>query len=115
MRGCLRPRAAAGGTTPGQSWPPTSAGREAGAEPLDELRRALDVARPAVSIVHAPAQLWRRILDDASLRVRSGLLRVDLPEDRALAALAVIELRERRLPVRVAPRPLGLVASRRAL
>jgi soluble lytic murein transglycosylase-like protein len=49
------------------------------------------------------------------LPLRSGLLRADLAEDRPLAALAVIELRERRLGVRVASRPLGLVASRRAL
>ena len=45
----------------------------------------------------------------------AGLLRADLPADRALAALAVAELRERRLPARVAARPLGRVASRRAL
>ena len=37
------------------------------------------------------------------------------PTDRALAALAVIELRDAASPVRVASRPLGLVASRRAL
>ncbi|MGH2964297.1 MAG: pilus assembly protein TadG-related protein [Solirubrobacterales bacterium] len=84
-------------------------------ESLDELARALEAAGPAVSIVHVPAGLWLAALDDPALPLRAGLLRADLAEDRPLAALAVIELRERRLPVRVASRPLGLVASRRAL
>ena len=84
-------------------------------ESLGELARALEAAKPAVSIVHVPARLWRAALDEPSLPLRAGLLRADLAEDRPLAALAVIELRERRLPVRVASRPLGLVASRRAL
>ena len=83
--------------------------------PSDELARALEAADPAVSIVHVPAGLWRAALDEPALPLRAGLLRADLAEDRPLAALAVIELRERRLPVRVASRPLGLVASRRAL
>ncbi len=86
-----------------------------GEEALGELARALQAANPGISIVHVPARLWRPALDEPALPLRSGLLRADLSEDRSLAALAVIELRERRLPVRVASRPLGLVASRRAL
>jgi Transglycosylase SLT domain/D-alanyl-D-alanine carboxypeptidase len=84
-------------------------------ESLGELGRALEAADPELSIVHVPAGLWRAALDEPTLPLRAGLLRADLAEDRALVALAVIELRERRLPVRVASRPLGLVASRRAL
>jgi hypothetical protein len=86
-----------------------------GEESLAELARALASVNPAASIVHVPPGLWRAALDERALPLRSGLLRADLAEDRPLAALAVIELRERRLPVRVASRPLGLVASRRAL
>ncbi|HEY7150437.1 MAG TPA: transglycosylase SLT domain-containing protein [Solirubrobacterales bacterium] len=82
---------------------------------LRELAGALETARPEVSIVYVRAGLWRAALDDPALPLRGGLLRADLAEDRSLAALAVIELRERRLRVRVASRPLGLVASRRAL
>jgi len=89
-------------------------GLPAGEEWLDQLARALGAA-PAAAVVHVPARLWPVALDEPALRWRSGLLRADLPRDRALTALAVIELRERRLPARVATRPLGRVASRRAL
>ena len=65
--------------------------------------------------MHLPARLWPLALEQGGLRPRAGLLRADLPTDRALAALAVAELRERRLPARVAARPLGRVASRRAV
>jgi transglycosylase-like protein with SLT domain/D-alanyl-D-alanine carboxypeptidase-like protein len=90
-------------------------GLPGGEEALGGLASALGPAGPALSIVHLPAHLWRIALDEGGLGVRSGLIRADLPGDRPLTALAVIELRERRLPVRVATRPLGLVASRRAL
>jgi Transglycosylase SLT domain/D-alanyl-D-alanine carboxypeptidase len=82
----------------------------------DDLPRAF-AAVPAASlaIAHLPARLWTLALEQRSLRPRAGLLRADLPTDRALAALAVAELRERRLTVRVAARPLGRVASRRAM
>ena len=85
-------------------------------EALGELPRVL-AAVPAASlaIVHLPARLWPLALEEPGLRPRAGLLRADLPSDRPLAALAVAELRERRLAARVAPRPLGRVASRRAM
>ncbi len=84
-------------------------------EALGELGAALDEVCPDVSIVHLPPRLWPIALDEEAIAFRSGLIRADLREDRSLTALAVIELRERRLPARVAARPLGLVASRRAL
>jgi hypothetical protein len=90
-------------------------GLPGGEEGLPELARALQAASAPISVVHVPAGLWRRALDEPGVPLRSGLLRADLAEARALTALAVIELRERHLPVRVASRPLGLVASRRAL
>jgi hypothetical protein len=84
-------------------------------ESLGELAHALASADIELSIIHVPPGLWRGAMEEPALPMRAGLLRADLVEDRSLAALTVIELRERRLPVRVASRPLGLVASRRAL
>jgi hypothetical protein len=85
-------------------------------EALGDLPRVLEaVPAAALAIVHLPARLWPVALEQNGLRPRAGLLRADLPTDRALAALAVAELRERRLGVRVAARPLGRVASRRAV
>ena len=85
-------------------------------EALGDLPRILgDVPAPRLVIAHLPARLWPLALEQDGLRPRAGLLRADLPADRALAALAVAELRERRLPARVAARPLGRVASRRAM
>ena len=82
----------------------------------EDLPRTLEAVPAAcVAIVHMPPRLWPLALEQRSLRRRAGLLRADLPTDRALVALAVAELRERRLPVRVAVRPLGRVASRRAV
>ena len=86
-----------------------------GEDALAELARALQAANPPISVVHVPGRLWRAALGEPALGLRSGLLRADLAADRPLTALAVIELRERGVPVRVASRPLGLVASRRAL
>jgi soluble lytic murein transglycosylase-like protein len=85
-------------------------------EALEGLPAVLE-ALPAGStaIVHLPAGLWALAVGERVLRPRAALLRADLPADRSLAALAVGELRERRLPVRVATRALGRVASRRAL
>ena len=62
-----------------------------------------------------PPGCGRWPLRDRACGHARGLLRADLPSDRPLAALAVAELRERRLAARVAPRPLGRVASRRAM
>jgi hypothetical protein len=91
-------------------------GLPASAEALDELPRTLHAAPVgSLAIVHLPARLWRVALAKPDLRPRAGLLRADLPGDRPLAALAVTELRELRLAARIASRPLGRVAARRAL
>ncbi len=80
------------------------------------LAVALDASPPGTfALVHVPASRWLAALDDPALRPRAALLRADLPAERPTAALAAIELRERGLTVRIASRPLGLVASRRAL
>ncbi|MEK6327992.1 MAG: D-alanyl-D-alanine carboxypeptidase family protein [Actinomycetota bacterium] len=85
-------------------------------EALGDMSRVLEAMSAArLAIVHLPARLWPLAVGQRDLRPRAGLLRADLPADRALAALAVAELREHRLPARVAARPLGRVASRRAM
>jgi hypothetical protein len=81
---------------------------------LESVVVAGEVAAPAV-VAHLPGPLCRRLLSDAALEPQGVVLRADLPAQRALAALAVIELRERRVAARVVARPLGRVASRRAL
>jgi hypothetical protein len=91
-------------------------GLPAADDPLGRAAVALDaVPSHAFALVHVPPSLWLAALDDPALRPRAALLRADLPAERATAALAAIELRERGLTVRIASRPLGLVASRRVL
>src|SRR3954471_15069006 len=87
-----------------------------GEDPLGELRRAVDaLPNGAVAIAHLPASLLQAALNGAVQKPVAALLRADLPRDRSLTAMTAIELRGRGLPVRVASRPLGRVAARRAL
>jgi hypothetical protein len=87
-----------------------------GQEALDDLRRATGALPPgALAIAHLPGGLWQDAIADSLSAPTGALLRADLPRDRSLAALAVIELRTRRIPARIASRPLGRVAARRAL
>ncbi len=82
---------------------------------LPGLSSLLDRLGPeSAAIVHLPASVWPFALEGC-LEPDAALLRADLPAERPLVALAVGELRERGLPARVATRPLGRVASRRAL
>jgi len=91
-------------------------GLDASVDALAELRRAVDALPDrAVAIAHLPAELWQRALNGGVQRPSAALLRADLPRDRSLAAMSVIELRARAIPVRVAARAPGRVASRRAL
>jgi hypothetical protein len=82
---------------------------------LDRLAVGLDTAGGVVAVAYLPASLWLIALGHPALRPSGGLIRAELPRDRAAAALAAIELRERGLAARVVSRPLGRVASRRAL
>ena len=85
-------------------------------DPLAALARVLGAGLDASAvIVHVPQSLWPRAIGDPRLRARSALIRAELPADRALAALAVRELHERGMRAKVVSRPLGMVASRRAL
>jgi hypothetical protein len=85
-------------------------------DPLRPLAELLEREPPASAvIVHLPPSLWPDALQDAGVGAGAGLIRADLPSDRALAALAVRELHARGMRAKVASRPLGRVASRRAL
>ena len=65
-------------------------------------------------MVNVPGRLWVPALE-SELQVAGGCLLVSLPEERSLAALAVDQLERRGLPVRIATRPPGALAARRAL
>jgi hypothetical protein len=85
-------------------------------EPLEPVVELLTHEVPAAAvIVHMEQDLWPRAIADERMRAAAGVLRADLPGDRALAALAVGELRDRGLRAKVVSDPLGRVASRRAL
>jgi Transglycosylase SLT domain/D-alanyl-D-alanine carboxypeptidase len=87
-----------------------------GDESLDALRGAIDgLPAGGLAVAHLPPRLWRAAIEGEVSMPARALLRADLPRDRSLAALTVIELRARRIPVRVATRPLGRVATRRVL
>jgi hypothetical protein len=87
----------------------------AGPEALDSLAPIRDLAGEGLVVFHLPARLWPAALELGCAGLRAGLLRARLPRDRSLAALVVGELRSRGLRARVATRPLGRVAARRAL
>jgi Transglycosylase SLT domain/D-alanyl-D-alanine carboxypeptidase len=90
-------------------------GLDSDAKALDELARAVDmVPDRGVSVAYLPAALWQPALERFPTPA-GAMLRADLPQDRSLAALSVIELRARRVSARVASRPLGRVATRRVL
>jgi hypothetical protein len=86
---------------------------EAGEDSARELDRAVAAASSRLLLAHVPPALWMPLLD--WLCPRAGLLRADTRADRALAALAVSELRERGMGARIATRPLGRVGARRAV
>ena len=67
-----------------------------------------------IVVVNVPGRLWVPALE-SELQVAGGCLLVSLPEERSLAALAVDQLERRGLPVRIATRPPGALAARRAL
>lgn len=88
----------------------------AGDDAFDRVAELLAARLPAsLLIVHVPEAAWSEAVADRRFGAHAGLLQADLPADRALVALAVRELHERGLRAKVAGRPLGRVAARRAL
>ena len=87
----------------------------AGSTDLDGIAAALPTVRDSVAVIHLPPRLLQAILDDPRVEPSAALLCADLTADRALTALAVRDLIGRGLRVAVLKRPLGWIASRRAL
>jgi hypothetical protein len=85
-------------------------------EALDLAAAALaEVPRGSSVVAHLPERLWQEGLAHRGLQPSGALLRVELPRDRELAALAVRDLRRRHARVKVAKRPLSWLAARRAM
>lgn len=82
---------------------------------LETAAAAVDVARGALAVIHLPPDLLQEALWGSHLRPTGVLLRADLPDDRALVALAARDLLERGLSVGVLKHRLGWIAERRAL
>ncbi len=79
------------------------------------MRAALPLVRDSVAVVHLPPARLQDALAEAGIRPSGALLRADLDPDRALTALAVRDLLDRGLRVKVLKRPLAWVPARRAL
>ncbi|HEY8810027.1 MAG TPA: hypothetical protein VIM28_08395 [Solirubrobacterales bacterium] len=80
-------------------------------EAIETLAAALPLARESAAVIHLPPALLRTVLADPRIRATGVLLRADLDEDRALAALAVRDLMAEGLQVGVAKRPPGMLAA----
>jgi hypothetical protein len=86
-----------------------------GSGEIDGVAGAVAVARGSLAALHLPPSLLHPLLEESGVQLSGALLRADLGEDRALTALAARDLLARGLSVGVLKRPLGWVASRRAL
>jgi hypothetical protein len=80
-------------------------------EAIETLVAALPLARESAAVVHLPPTLLRLVVGENRIRATGVLLRADLSEDRALAALAVRDLMAAGLRVAVLKRPLGLLVA----
>ena len=82
---------------------------------FDAVRAALPLVRDSLAVVHLPPHLLQAALEENGIGAGAVLLRADLGTDRALTALAVRDLRERGLRVRVLKQLLPWLSARRAL
>jgi hypothetical protein len=82
---------------------------------LEHVRAALPLVRDSAAALHVPPALLQDILLAPGIDPTGVLLRADLTSDRALTALAVGDLLDRGLAVRVLKRSLSWVPARRAL
>ncbi|HEY1285754.1 MAG TPA: hypothetical protein VGF04_06665 [Solirubrobacterales bacterium] len=81
----------------------------------EQIAAALPLVRESTCVVHLPPALLQPLLAEPRVRPTAALLRANLGEDRALAALAARDLLDHGLRVSVLKRPLGWLAARRAL
>ena len=86
-----------------------------GPEALENVRAALPLVRDSAAVIHLPPARLQEALADAGIRLTAAMLRCDLDEDRALAALAVRDLAGRGLRTKVLKHSLGWIPARRAL
>ncbi|MET0306576.1 MAG: hypothetical protein ABW196_10165 [Solirubrobacterales bacterium] len=82
---------------------------------IKQIASALPLVRESAGIVHLPPSLLRPALEEPRIHATAVLLRADLTESRALAALAVRDLMIQGLRVAVLKQPLGWLAARAAL
>jgi hypothetical protein len=82
---------------------------------IKRLPAALPLVREAIAVVHVPPGCFQDVLRVSGAEPSAVLLCADLTSDRPLLALAVRDLRDRGLTVRVLKRPLAWVPARRAL
>jgi hypothetical protein len=88
---------------------------EASEQALEGLGEAAALAGGEVVVAHLPRSLWLPALECPELDPAAGLLLVELPRERSLAALAVAELGGRSCRARVATEAPSALAARRAL
>jgi hypothetical protein len=86
-----------------------------GPEAIEGVRAALPPVRDSVAVIHLPPAWLQAALADAGIGATGAMLRADLEQDRALAALAVRDLAGRGLRTKVLRQALGWVPARRAL
>jgi len=84
-------------------------------EPLEALGATMLEGGAELVVAHLPAALWVPALDSDAIGALGGLIVVELPRERSLAALAVGQLRARGLGVKVASATPSPFAARRAL
>jgi hypothetical protein len=85
------------------------------ASDVEQVAAALPLARESAAVIHLPPCLLQPLLEESRIEATGALLVADLPEDRALTALAVGDLLSCGLRVAVLKRPLGWLTARRAL
>jgi transglycosylase-like protein with SLT domain/D-alanyl-D-alanine carboxypeptidase-like protein/putative Flp pilus-assembly TadE/G-like protein len=84
-------------------------------EPLETLGATMHEGGAELVVAYLPAALWVPALDSDEIGALGGLIVVELPRERPLAALAVDQLRARGLGVKVASATPSPFAARRAL
>jgi hypothetical protein len=82
---------------------------------VEQLPAALPLVRGSAAVVHLPPALLQPALAEPRITPTAALLRADIDQDRALAALAARDLLDRGLRVAVLKRPPAWLPARRAL